>query len=169
MACRNGRTLPTPSGQQNAFGSSAGTATTTGTRSRSRSTPRTLRWPAGRTSCPWPATSRGAWRTRVTVTAGKKQLWFALNEAIDGLWDWEIETRKVFFSPQLKRMLGYGLDEMAPTLDTWADNVHADDAPHSKTAHRLDTAAYIRCLRTRDARGGMDAFAEKRAPRFLGE
>ncbi|MDY0049796.1 MAG: diguanylate cyclase [Halothiobacillaceae bacterium] len=57
------------------------------------------------------------------------QLWFALNEASDGLWDWDIPTQSVFFSPQLKRMLGYGPHEMDSRLDTWKDNVHPDDAP----------------------------------------
>ncbi len=57
----------------------------------------------------------------------EKQLWFALNEASDGLWDWEVATGKLYFSPQLKRMLGYGPDEMAPVLDTWKKNVHPDD------------------------------------------
>ncbi len=57
----------------------------------------------------------------------EKQLWFALNEATDGLWDWEVATGKLYFSPQLKRMLGYGPDEMAPVLDTWKLNVHPDD------------------------------------------
>ncbi|MCA6215032.1 PAS domain-containing protein [Ideonella sp. B7] len=59
----------------------------------------------------------------------EKQLWFALNEASDGLWDWNVLTSEVFFSPQLKRILGYGPDEMHPTLDTWTDNVHPEDAP----------------------------------------
>lgn len=58
----------------------------------------------------------------------EKQLWFALNEAVDGLWDWEVPTGVLFFSPQLKRMLGYGPDEMAPVLETWSDNLHPDDA-----------------------------------------
>lgn len=59
----------------------------------------------------------------------EKQLWFALNEASDGLWDWDVPSGALFFSPQLKRMLGYGPDEMAPVLSTWSDNVHPDDAP----------------------------------------
>ncbi len=58
----------------------------------------------------------------------EKQLWFALNEAADGLWDWNVPAGEVFFSPQLKRMLGYGPDEMAPTLASWSANVHPDDA-----------------------------------------
>ncbi|MBT9489233.1 MAG: diguanylate cyclase [Rubrivivax sp.] len=58
----------------------------------------------------------------------EKQLWFALNEAVDGLWDWDVPGGHLFFSPQLKRMLGYGPEEMLPRLDTWTQNVHADDA-----------------------------------------
>jgi PAS domain S-box-containing protein len=56
-------------------------------------------------------------------------LWFALNEATDGLWDWDLANNTLFFSPQLKRMLGYGPDEMAPVIDTWVNNLHPDDAP----------------------------------------
>ncbi len=56
------------------------------------------------------------------------QLRFALNEATDGLWDWSLPTDEVFFSPQLKRMLGYGPQEMVPVLDTWRANIHPDDA-----------------------------------------
>ncbi|MGC9387031.1 MAG: sensor domain-containing diguanylate cyclase [Hydrogenovibrio sp.] len=54
-------------------------------------------------------------------------VWFALNEALDGLWEWDIETDYVFFSPQLKKMLGYGPDEMAPNVKTWTQNIHPDD------------------------------------------
>ena len=60
----------------------------------------------------------------------EKQLTFALNEASDGLWDWNVPTGEVFFSPQLKRMLGYGPDEMPPLLETWTSNLHPEDAPH---------------------------------------
>lgn len=55
------------------------------------------------------------------------QLTYALNAASDGLWDWNIETEEVFFSPQLKRMLGYGSLEMKPHISTWQANVHPDD------------------------------------------
>ncbi|MBL8306152.1 MAG: PAS domain S-box protein, partial [Rubrivivax sp.] len=58
----------------------------------------------------------------------ENQLWFALNEATDGLWDWDTVTNDVFFSPLLKRMLGYGPDEMPPELTTWSRNIHPEDA-----------------------------------------
>lgn len=56
------------------------------------------------------------------------QLRYALTEASDGLWDWNLLTNEVFFSPQLARMLGYGPHEMKPTLDSWFSNVHPEDA-----------------------------------------
>ncbi|WP_373019483.1 diguanylate cyclase domain-containing protein [Thiomicrorhabdus sp.] len=55
------------------------------------------------------------------------RIWYALNEATDGMWEWEIETGHVFFSPQLKNMLGYGPDEMQPNVNTWITNIHPDD------------------------------------------
>ena len=60
----------------------------------------------------------------------EKQHWFALNESSDGLWDWQIASGEVFFSPQLKRILGYGPDEMSPKLETWSQNIHPDDFAH---------------------------------------
>lgn len=75
---------------------------------------------------------------RVAQEAGslqwERQLWFALNEASDGLWDWEVPSGILYFSPQLKRMLGYGPDEMRPKLDTWARNVHPEDSPRVMAA-----------------------------------
>ena len=62
------------------------------------------------------------------------QLRYALTEASDGLWDWNLLTNEVFFSPQLKRMLGYGPHEMTPTLETWANNVHPEDASRVRRA-----------------------------------
>jgi len=58
----------------------------------------------------------------------EKKLWFVLNETNDGLWEWSLLTDEVYFSPQLKRMLGYGPDEMNPDVSTWSSNIHPDDS-----------------------------------------
>lgn len=55
------------------------------------------------------------------------RLTYALNEASDGLWDWDRKTGETFFSPQLKRMLGYLPDEMEPHVETWIESLHAED------------------------------------------
>jgi len=47
--------------------------------------------------------------------------------------------------------------------------IHADEGVRPKLAHLADTAAYIRCLQTSDAREAIAAFVEKRKPRFGGE
>ncbi|MDX1795867.1 MAG: diguanylate cyclase [Hydrogenovibrio sp.] len=65
-----------------------------------------------------------------------QHVWFALNEASDGIWEWEIDTGYVFFSPQLKRTLGYGPDEMKPDISTWSENIHPDDL--SRVMRTLD-------------------------------
>lgn len=44
--------------------------------------------------------------------------------------------------------------------------IHADFDPRAQTTYLADTAAYIRCLATADAREGIAAFMENRPPRF---
>ena len=54
---------------------------------------------------------------------------FALNEASDGLWDWDIVNGTLFLSPQWYRMMGYGPHEITdPTLELWKSAIHPDDA-----------------------------------------
>lgn len=62
------------------------------------------------------------------IQEDEKKLWFLLNETSDGLWDWNLSTDMVYFSPQLKHMLGYGPDEMTPDISTWSNNIHPEDS-----------------------------------------
>lgn len=51
----------------------------------------------------------------------------AINSAELGLWDWNLETNKIFFSKELKRILGYEENEFENKLEFWNENVHPAD------------------------------------------
>jgi len=66
-------------------------------------------------------------RTELSLREVGERLEFALQGANDGLWDWNLETNEVYYSPRWKSMLGYAADELASNLDTWSRLVHPDD------------------------------------------
>ncbi|HNK62590.1 MAG TPA: PAS domain S-box protein [Anaerolineales bacterium] len=52
---------------------------------------------------------------------------FALEGAGEGVWDWEAQTDRVFFSNQWKAILGFEPGEIGNTLSEWDQRVHPDD------------------------------------------
>jgi PAS domain S-box-containing protein len=60
----------------------------------------------------------------------KERLDLAVEGADIGIWDWNMETDAVTFNEQWAAMLGFSLDELDPTLETWEDRVHPADMPH---------------------------------------
>ena len=57
----------------------------------------------------------------------EEQFLLAMRGTNYGVWDWNLETNEVYYSPSWKKMLGYQEDELDATLDTWANSVHQDD------------------------------------------
>lgn len=51
----------------------------------------------------------------------------AMRGASDGLWDWDLATDNVYYSPRWKSMLGYKEHELESNLNTWATLVHPDE------------------------------------------
>jgi diguanylate cyclase (GGDEF)-like protein/PAS domain S-box-containing protein len=62
-----------------------------------------------------------------SLKASEERFALAMRGANDGLWDWNLETNVVYYSPRWKSMLGYRDEEIANTLDSWIALVHPDD------------------------------------------
>ena len=58
----------------------------------------------------------------------------AVRGANDGLWDWNLKTGKVYFSPRWSSMLGFDDGEIGNTLEEWFGRVHPRDLPQLQTA-----------------------------------
>ncbi|MEO8152335.1 MAG: PAS domain S-box protein [Rhizobacter sp.] len=55
---------------------------------------------------------------------------FALEGSGDGVWDWNAQTNKLFYSTRWKEMRGYADHEIGDTQEEWRSRVHPDDLPH---------------------------------------
>ncbi|NIP99184.1 MAG: PAS domain-containing protein, partial [Nitrospinaceae bacterium] len=60
----------------------------------------------------------------------EERLKLALEGASDGLWDWNVATGEVYFSPRWMTMLGYEPFELEGNVKTWEKLVHPEDMAH---------------------------------------
>jgi PAS domain S-box-containing protein len=57
----------------------------------------------------------------------RDRLKFALEGSQEGLWDWNIRTGELFYSPRMEEILGYSRSERKPNFSSWEKVVHSDD------------------------------------------
>ncbi len=66
-------------------------------------------------------------RTLAQTRAAEERYALAARATNDGLWDWDLTTDEVYFSPRWKEMLGYEEGEVGTSPSEWLDRVHSDD------------------------------------------
>jgi diguanylate cyclase (GGDEF)-like protein/PAS domain S-box-containing protein len=57
----------------------------------------------------------------------------AVRGANDGLWDWDLRSDRIFFSPRWTGMLGFGESEIGDAPREWFDRVHPEDLPRLRS------------------------------------
>ncbi len=68
-------------------------------------------------------------KAQQAVQQSEKRLAYALEATNEGLWDWDITTGQVFFSPIWITSLGYEVESVTPHVSFREAIVHPDDQP----------------------------------------
>ena len=66
-------------------------------------------------------------RVEEALRESEERYSLASQGANDGLWDWNLNTEDIYFSPRWKAMIGFGNDEIGKSVNEWFNRVHPDD------------------------------------------
>jgi diguanylate cyclase (GGDEF)-like protein/PAS domain S-box-containing protein len=83
-------------------------------------------------------------RVREELMAARERYALAVAGANDGIWDWNVLTGAVYYSPRWQSMLGYGDSELPGRFDVWLGLMHPEDRPRVQReleAHCIGTSA----------------------------
>ncbi|MBA2276487.1 MAG: PAS domain S-box protein [Chloroflexia bacterium] len=115
------------------------------------------------------------------MAARVEQLEQVMRATNEGLWDWDLTTNDVHFSPRWKEMLGYADDELPNRFGEWEQRVYPEDLAPAQEAIRAylaresPTYEVEHRLRHKDgsyrwirARGAVSRDVDGRPVRFVG-
>jgi PAS domain S-box-containing protein len=74
----------------------------------------------------------GRKRTEDALRESEQRLTLAFAAAQEGVWDWNVETGTVVYSPRWCEMLGYAEHEIEPNIETWSRLLHPDDRERAR-------------------------------------
>jgi two-component system sensor histidine kinase UhpB len=74
-------------------------------------------------------------RAERRLRESEERLTLAVAGALEGVWDWNLETNAVVYSPRWTEMLGYTPEEIEPNLSAWERLVHPDDISRADRAN----------------------------------
>ena len=62
-------------------------------------------------------------------TLSSDNLKFIISATGIGIWDWELDSGKVIYSPEWEAIVGYDTGELPQTVDSWSNLVFTEDMP----------------------------------------
>jgi diguanylate cyclase (GGDEF)-like protein/PAS domain S-box-containing protein len=74
------------------------------------------------------------WRVEQALRESEERYALAVRGANDGVWDWNRETDRIYFSARWKAILGYEDHEIGDRPSEWLDRVHPDDLERLRLA-----------------------------------
>jgi PAS domain S-box-containing protein len=66
-------------------------------------------------------------RAETALRESEQRFQLAVSGTRDGIWDWDLRTNRVYYSPVWMEILGYREGELPQEFSTWADRAHPDD------------------------------------------
>jgi PAS domain S-box-containing protein len=94
-------------------------------------------------------------QTESALRESEERLSLAFAGAQEGVWDWNLETGAVVYSPHWKKMLGYTDDEIEPHVSAWERLLHPDDREVVREVVRWWTACCAASAITRWSSGSV--------------
>ena len=67
--------------------------------------------------------------TEGIVRESDDRLKHVIEAAREGIWDWDIASGRVYYSPQWAHLLGYSPDEVPPRVEFFLSHLHPEDLP----------------------------------------
>ncbi|MCP4143452.1 MAG: PAS domain S-box protein [Chloroflexi bacterium] len=65
------------------------------------------------------------------IKVSQRRFDLAMKASRDGLFDWNLETNEIYYSPGWKSMLGYEYDEISNDFSVWETNTNPEDVQRS--------------------------------------
>jgi diguanylate cyclase (GGDEF)-like protein/PAS domain S-box-containing protein len=66
-------------------------------------------------------------RVEAALRESEERYALAMQGANDGIWDWNLKSGQIYFSPRWKEMLGYGEDEIGSDPQEWLGRIYPSD------------------------------------------
>jgi PAS domain S-box-containing protein len=66
-------------------------------------------------------------RAEDELLRSRERFELAVRGSQDGIWDWDLRTGEVYFSPRWKSILGYDDHEIAHRIEEWEQRLHPDE------------------------------------------
>lgn len=119
-------------------------------------------------------------RAEESLRRSEERFALAAEGSSDGIWDWDLLTDRIYFSPRYKELLGFADDGFPEDRASWEFQLHPDDRPqvlraireHLKTGRRYDAVFRLRTksgeYRWVETRGSAVRDAEGRPVRMVG-